>query len=209
VEKNFSCLYGIPIQWLTVTDTATLNLLSEEKQNPQKFLLIMSFSLLIAQGVLMVDSLLDLSEICFPCQFLLCHCRLHVHVSVTVLYWYPIQTAKVLLAGEVHFLTLCIYVTSWYICLLINLGTFGDIIYRMRSVSNNMPESSCHHPVHLAPIIMRLFCLMGFPWIFGYLASIPSLSFLWHFFVAFTSVQGIYLYLSLGPKAKACCRKTD
>ena len=56
-------------------------------------------------------------------------------------------------------------------------------------------------------IFMKLTSIMGFSWLFGFLASVFSVPALWYIFVISTTLQGVHILLSFAMNKHAfiCC----
>ena len=84
------------------------------------------------------------------------------------------------------------------VCMVVNTGNFIYMLIQIHATSKVIPDSQRSQEMHIAPVAVRLFFLMGFTWIFGFLANIDALDFLWYAFIAFSCFQGFYLYICFG-----------
>ena len=87
------------------------------------------------------------------------------------------------------------------ISIFVNIIAFSMIVYKVKvtTIQTNDNVQASNH-ANISKVIVRLFLLMGFTWIFGFLANINSLQWLWYAFVSCNSLQGVYLYFSFGFK---------
>ncbi len=63
----------------------------------------------------------------------------------------------------------------------------------MKIAKRARSDKNDHHKLIL---YIKLSSLMGFTWVFGFLANINALDFLWYIFIIFNSIQGVYIFLT-------------
>ena len=79
-----------------------------------------------------------------------------------------------------------------------NTACFARTICALRSafaIGNQARTSQQQHRSTLA-IYVRLTSLMGFTWLFGFLANVDALHFCWYLFIVCNTLQGVFIYFS-------------
>ncbi|KAJ8047327.1 Adhesion G protein-coupled receptor L1 [Holothuria leucospilota] len=90
------------------------------------------------------------------------------------------------------------------VCLLLNFVFFLHVTLslciQMRS-SERVRKSKEGFKLREALIYIKIFVVLGLTWIFGFLAAVSNIQFLWYVFTLFTSLQGVFIFLAFTVKS--------
>ena len=83
------------------------------------------------------------------------------------------------------------------VVIVANAGLFVRLIIALRqTLAESKRARGARSSRQDLKVYSRLTSLMGFTWLFGFLANIHSLSFLWYFFIIFNTLQGVFIFVS-------------
>ena len=83
------------------------------------------------------------------------------------------------------------------VVIVANAGLFVRLIIALRqTLAESERARGARSSRQDLMVYSRLTSLMGFTWLFGFLANIHSLSFLWYFFIIFNTLQGVFIFVS-------------
>ncbi|KAJ8030636.1 Latrophilin-like protein LAT-2 [Holothuria leucospilota] len=89
------------------------------------------------------------------------------------------------------------------VCLLVNLSFFLRItlsIFIQMRRSQRARKGKEGSKLHEAFIYIKIFVILGLTWIFGFLAAVTNIQFLWYVFTLLTSLQGVFIFLAFTVK---------
>ena len=102
---------------------------------------------------------------------------------------------------EVEFILPYFFMVPLAISIFVNTIAFSVTVHKIRTSSIQTDDHfQVSSRVSISKVILKLFLLMGFTWVFGFLANVNSFDWMWHVFVTCNSLQGVYLFLSFGLK---------
>ncbi|XP_072031880.1 uncharacterized protein [Amphiura filiformis] len=85
------------------------------------------------------------------------------------------------------------------ICMLVNLFLFCNTMWNIHSTKSKTRAVSSHKHQFKDELLIyaRIATLMGFTWIFAFLAAFSGISALWYIYIIINSLQGLYIFSRL------------
>jgi hypothetical protein len=92
------------------------------------------------------------------------------------------------------------------VVMFVNMICFSVTIFiflRFRqSINQTVDEKMKNNNHEMGKASVKLSLVMGFTWLSGFLANIPSLSILWYIFIILNSTQGVFLLSAFGLNSR-------